>query len=111
MFHDGDDNFVREFQRRRVRMLRYFGFSMLLMILALVCLQLSDGFVLFASMEDLNWSALATSQGIASLIFAIIGFNQYRCPACDVIVRGHDRYYLGVRIDPEKCPNCGKRLK
>ncbi|MFZ2447578.1 MAG: hypothetical protein WAW37_14580 [Syntrophobacteraceae bacterium] len=111
MLPAGDDNFIREFQRRRTRMLRHFACSMVLIILALGFLQLSDHVAPFLAVGVKQWCALAASQFVAAVIFAIIGFNQYRCPSCDELVRGHDRYYLGVVIDPEKCPRCGKRLK
>ncbi|MFZ2444977.1 MAG: hypothetical protein WAW37_01340 [Syntrophobacteraceae bacterium] len=107
----GDDNFIREFQRRRTRMLRHFACSMVLIILALGFLQLSDLAAPFLALGLNQWRALAASQFAAAMVFAIIGFNQYRCPSCDELVRGHDIYYLGVVIDPEKCPHCGKRLK
>jgi hypothetical protein len=29
---------------------------------------------------------------------------------CKEIVKGHDKYYLGVAIDPDQCPNCRARL-
>ena len=34
-----------------------------------------------------------------------------RCPASKSIMRGHDRYWFGVLIDPGTCPKCGVRLK
>lgn len=111
MLHSGADKLIEEFQRRRIRMLRYFASSMVLIILALLLLQLSDSVTSFLTLGAKYWRALGVSQFVAAGFFAILGFNQYRCPSCNEIVRGHDRYYLGVVIDPEKCPRCGKRLK
>lgn len=111
MLHAGDDNFIREFQRRRKRMLCYFASSMTLIILALVLLQLPDQTTSFFIIGGRHLRALATSQFVVAVVFALIGLNQYRCPSCNEIVRGHDRYYLGVLVDPKKCPRCGKHLK
>ncbi len=92
-------------------MLRYFGSSMILIILALVFLNFSDQASSLFTFGRGYWRSLAVSQFVAAVVFAIIGLEQYRCPSCNEIVRGHDRYYLGVLINPEKCPRCGRHLK
>lgn len=103
--------FVKEFQLRRRRMFFYFGTSMILIVVSLLLMQLSDSTVSFLNLGDRQWRLLAASQFAAGLVFAVIGFKQYRCPSCNTIIRGHDRYYLGVVLDPARCPHCGKRLK
>ncbi len=92
-------------------MLRYFASSMILIILALVFLQLSDHAASFFAISNRYWRSLAVSQLVAAVVFAIIGLEQYRCPSCNEIVRGHDQYYLGVMINPKQCPRCGKHLR
>jgi hypothetical protein len=106
-----EDRFVKEFQRRRVRMLRCLGFSMMLIIVALGLLQLSGHSASFLSIASRHWRAIGISQFAAAMVFAVIGFSQYRCPSCNEIVKGHDKYYLGIVLDPPKCPSCGRRLK
>jgi hypothetical protein len=44
------------------------------------------------------------------VVFAVKGFRQFKCPVCNEIPRGHDKYYLGVTVNPDKCPHCGTRL-
>ena len=92
-------------------MLRCFGFSMVLIILALGLLQLSGHGVSFLTVASKHWRAVAVSQFAAAMVFAVIGFSQYRCPSCHELVRGHDKYHLGVVLDPHKCPSCGRQLK
>ncbi len=91
-------------------MLGCFAFTMVLMSVGLILLQLAGHFASPAGGAGL-WRALAVSQFVAGVVFALVGFEQYRCPSCNEIIRGHDRYYLGVVIDPGKCPHCGRRLK
>ncbi|MHC1726418.1 MAG: hypothetical protein AB9866_10485 [Syntrophobacteraceae bacterium] len=107
----GDDQFLKEFQRRKLRMLRCYAFSMILIVIALGLFQFSDEGPSFLSIESMHLRSIAVSQFIAAMVFAVIGFNQYRCPSCNELLRGHDRHYLGVLMAPEKCPGCGKRLK
>jgi len=107
----GVDFFVKEFQRRRKRVLRCFAFSTALVIVALGLLEISDRAHGFFTVGSGFGRALAASQLAAALVFAVIGYNQYRCPSCNDIIKGHDRYYLGIVFDPEECPRCGKPLK
>lgn len=106
-----DDRFIKEFQSRRSRALHYFAFTMVLVVVALGSLQLSDQTADLFGIASRYWRAFGVAQMLAALVFAIIGFNQYRCPSCNEIIRGHDRYYLGIVFDPEECPHCGKPLK
>ncbi len=84
---------------------------MVLIILALILQQIASSGPVFLSFGTKFWRAIAVSQFVAAVFFALIGFMQYRCPYCNEIVRGHDKYLFGLLIDPEKCPNCLKRLK
>jgi hypothetical protein len=106
-----NDRFIKEFQRRRNRVLHYFACSIVFVIVALGSLQLSDQTAAFLTIGSRYWRAFGVSQMLAAVVFSIIGFNQYRCPFCNEIVRGHDRYYLGIVFDPDECPHCGKPLK
>ena len=105
------ENMIAEFQRRRKRMMVNFILCLVLMALSLVIAQIGDSFPELLGLGKGGWSALSAAQFVTGVVFAILGFLQYRCPSCQEIVRGHDRYYFGVLIDPEKCPNCGARLK
>jgi hypothetical protein len=107
---DADDQIVVQFRQRKDRMLKGFGAAMLLIACSLGLKMISDSWPGFLGLSKLQWNALATAQFIAGMIFAIRGFRQYRCPVCSEIVRGHDKYYLGVLLNPAKCPNCGSRL-
>jgi hypothetical protein len=104
------DKMIVEFQRRRRRMLQNFAASMILIAVSLAISQLASSFPLFLNIGRKGWVAFAVAQFVSAVIFALIGFLQYRCPSCNKIIRGHDRHYLGVLIDPESCPNCGLRL-
>ncbi len=106
-----EEQTIREFQSRRENMLKYFGTCLVLLGLGLAILLLSDGVSSFLGLEQRVWRALATVQLFSAILFALKGFRQYRCPVCEKIVRGHDKYYLGVLIDPERCPNCHAKLR
>jgi hypothetical protein len=105
------EKMIEEFQKRRKRMMVNFVFCLVLIALSLVIAQLGDSFPGFLGITKRGWSALSAAQFVAGAVFAVLGFLQYRCPSCNEIVRGHDRYYFGVVIDPDKCPNCGTRLR
>ncbi len=105
------ENIITEFQRRRKRMLHNFGFCMILIALSLALLQLSDSYPILFGIGKNGWYALALAQFVAGVIFAITGFLQYRCPVCSEVIKGHDRYYLGVILDPDQCPHCRARLR
>jgi hypothetical protein len=47
---------------------------------------------------------------MAGVVFAVRGFRQFKCPVCNEIPRRHDKYYMGVTVNPDKCPHCGTRL-
>lgn len=104
------DPVVIEFQRRRTNMLQNFIFAMLLIALGLAIKQFSEQFHNFLGIKQAAWSAIAIAQLIAGVVIALRGFLQYRCPVCNEIVRAHDKYYLGVAVNPTHCPKCGKRL-
>ena len=106
-----DHGVIPEFQRRRRRMLLNFGFSLVLFALALLLVQFADSFPGLLGVSRRGWTAGAIAQFIAGVIFAVVGFLQYRCPVCNSIVRGHDKYPFGVVLDPGNCPKCGVRLK
>lgn len=106
-----DNGVISEFQRRRRLMLLNFGFSMALFALALLLAQFADSFPGFLGIERRGWTAGAIAQFIAGVVFAVVGFLQYRCPACNSIMRGQDKYPFGVVLDPDNCPKCGARLK
>ncbi|MDY0040955.1 MAG: hypothetical protein RBS57_11655 [Desulforhabdus sp.] len=104
------DPLVVEFQRRRTNMLQAFIFAILLIALALAIKQLSDQYQDFLGINQATWSAIAVAQLITGGVIALRGFLQYRCPVCNKIVRAHDKYYLGVAVNPTHCPKCGRRL-
>jgi len=106
-----DNQVISEFQRRRRRMIHNFGFSLLLFALGLILMQLRDSCPDFLGVGHAGWSAAAMAQLIAGVVFALIGFQQYRCPVCNEIVKAHDKYYFGVAMDPSNCPKCGANLK
>lgn len=108
-----DEEIVLEFQRRRRRMLLNFAMALILFAVGFAILQLADflpTLPLLSKIAPREWSAFAIAQFVAGLVFALVGFQQYRCPACNNIPRAHDKYYFGVAIDPSHCPNCGARL-
>lgn len=101
---------IEEFQKRRRRMLQSFAICLALIAVSLIAIQIADMNSDFLGISKKGWYSLAVSQLIAGILIALTGFRQYKCPACNEIVRAHDKYYLGVAIDPRKCPNCGSRL-
>ncbi len=105
------EGMIVEFQKRRRRMMVNFIICLVLLALSLVIAQIGDSFPGLLGLGKGGWSALSAAQFVTGVVFAILGFLQYRCPSCQEIVRGHDRYYFGVLLDPEKCPHCGARLK
>jgi hypothetical protein len=105
-----EDHIVIQFQERRDRMLKSFGAAMLLIACSLGLKMIADSRPDLLGLSNFQWNGLAIAQFIAGAVFAVRGFRQYRCPVCNNIVRGHDKYYLGVLLDPAKCPNCGSRL-
>ena len=107
---DREEQIVLVFQQRRSRMLKSFGAAMLLIALSLALMNVADLWPDLLGLSARQWKALATAQFITGAVFAIRGFRQYRCPVCQEIIRGHDKFYLGVQVDPAKCPNCGARL-
>jgi hypothetical protein len=104
------DQVVEEFQRRRKYMLYSFVLCMALIGVGLLLMQVADLSPTFLGLPSRGWKLLASAQLIAAVLSALMGFNQYRCPSCLEIVRGHDQYYLGVINTPDRCPNCGARL-
>jgi len=110
MSHLDENQVMMEFERRRKRMLQNFGIAMLLIMLSLVIREIVDSFPDFLGIGTKGWYALAVAQFVAGVVFALQGFLQYRCPVCREIIRGHDKYYLGVAINPSRCPKCGARL-
>lgn len=101
---------IEKFQKRRRRMLQSFGLCMLLIAVALCVRQVADVYPVFLGISRNGWLVFAISQLTAGIVIGLTGFLQYRCPVCNQIARAHDRYYLGVAMDPQKCPNCGSRL-
>ena len=108
---NSDRRILEEFERRRKRLLQNFGFALLLFALGLALTQTGDFLPGFLGIGRRGWMAAAVAQMIAGVVFAVMGFQQYRCPVCDNIIRGHDKYYLGVLTNPGKCPECGTRLQ
>lgn len=105
-----EEQIVEEFQRRRKRTLHYFGFCFILIALSLAITQISDSSPSLLGLTKQTWKGLGIAQFIAGVVFGIRGFFHYRCPNCNEIVKGHDKYYLGLVVDPRECPNCGARL-
>lgn len=110
MLRRDEEAVIAEFQRRRRRLLVSFGFTMALLALGIAALQISDDFPNLLKLGRHMWKTVALGQLLAAVIIALSGFLQYRCPVCHEIPRGHDKYYLGVAIDPERCPHCKARL-
>ncbi|MGA7878071.1 MAG: hypothetical protein WCA08_20600 [Desulfoferrobacter sp.] len=104
------DRVVVEFQRRKKTMLQNFIFAMILIALGLTAKQFSEEIQGFLGIGRSGWTAVAIAQMIAGVVIALRGFLQYRCPVCNEIVRGHDKYYLGTVLNPSRCPKCGARL-
>ena len=88
-----------------------FILALILTALSLVLADVADRFPAFLGISSRFWSAFSIAQFVAGMIFAILGSRQYRCPACGKILRGRDKYYFGLDIDPSRCSNCGTRLK
>ncbi len=101
---------IDEFQKRRNRMLRHFGVSMLLIALSLVLVDLAERFPTILGTGSRMVLAVGVAQFVTGVVFALIGFQQYRCPVCNQIARAHDKFYLGLATNPDHCPNCGARL-
>lgn len=101
---------ILEFERRKKRLLHNFGAAMLLVLLSLVLREIVDSLPHLFGLGGRVWYSLAAAQFVCGVMFALRGFLQFRCPVCDEIPRGHDKYYLGVTIHPSRCPKCGARL-
>jgi hypothetical protein len=102
---------IEEFQQRRKRLMHSFGFCILLIALGLLILQIIDNRPTFLGVRLMAWKSFAAIQLVFGVLLALRGFRQYRCPVCDEIVKGHDKFYFGVLTDPERCPNCRSRLR
>jgi hypothetical protein len=107
---DREEQIVRVFQQRRSRMLKSFDAAMLLIALSLALMSAAGMWPDLPGLSARKWKALAAAQFIAAAVFAIRGLRQYRCPVCHEIIKGHGKFYLGVQVDPAKCPNCGTSL-
>ena len=105
-----EQQIVEEFQRRRQVLLKNFVLAMILVALGLVLRQVVDSFPDLLGIPVKTWQALSIGQLMAGVVFAVKGFRQFKCPVCNEIPRGHDKYYLGVTVNPDKCPHCGTRL-
>lgn len=105
------DPTISEFQRRRKSMMYGFGTCASLIAFSLLLMQIVDFYPDLFGLGKRTWTSIAVAQLSAGAIFAIRGFMQYRCPVCREIPRGHDRFYLGVIVDPERCPHCHARLR
>lgn len=108
---NADHRIPAEFERRRKRLLWSFGFALVLFALGLVLTQVRDFLPGLLGVSRRGWFVAAMAQMIAGVVLAVAGFQQYRCPVCDQIIRGHDKSYLGVLVNPGKCPECGTRLQ
>lgn len=102
---------IDEFRRRRKRLLQHFGFCILLIMFGLVILQVIDARPTFLGIRPMAWKSFAASQLLIAVLFGVKGFLQYRCPVCNEIVKGHDKFYFGVLTDPERCPHCKSKLR
>lgn len=92
-------------------MLQNFGLCMGLLALGLGLRQIADSFPMLFGLSKEGWSILSIAQLLMGVVFAVAGYNQYRCPECNEIVKGDDKHFLGVSVDPEKCPTCGSKLR
>ncbi len=111
MSNSREDKIIEEFQHRRRRMMQSFGFCILLIAFGLLILQLLDNRPTFLGVKLIAWKSFAAIQLVFGVFLALRGFWQYRCPVCDEIVKGHDKFYFGVLTDPDRCPNCRTRLR
>jgi hypothetical protein len=92
-------------------MMHSFGFCILLIILGLFILQVIDNRPVFLGISLPAWKSFAAVQLVLGVVMAVRGYWQYRCPVCEEIVKGHDKYYFGVLTDPERCPSCRSKLR
>ncbi len=106
-----EQKIIDEFQQRRKRLMHAFGFCILLIALGLLILQIVDDRPTFLGVRLMAWKSFAGVQLVFGVLLAIKGFRQYRCPVCDEIVKGHDKFYFGVMTDPDRCPHCRSRLR
>lgn len=88
-----------------------FGACLLLIALGLLLKQLADFYPGLFGLTERTWNSMALSQFAVGVLAALGGFNQYRCPVCNQIVRGSDKYCFGVLNNPVKCPHCHTRLR
>lgn len=101
---------IAEFQRRRQRMLQGFGCGLILLALALVCLQVADISPGLMGMDKRGWRGVAGVQLLLGVGMALLGVLQYRCPVCRHLPRSQSSP-LGVSSDPARCSQCGVRLR
>jgi hypothetical protein len=106
-----EQEIIDEFQRRRKRLMQHFGFCILLIMFGLVILQVVDAWPAFLGIKQRAWKSFAATQLVLAVLIGVRGFLQYRCPACNEIVKGHDKFYFGVLTDPDRCPHCRRRLR
>ncbi|MEN6442013.1 MAG: hypothetical protein ABFD97_25915 [Syntrophobacter sp.] len=105
------ERIIADFQRRRRHMMYSFGACLLFIALSLLLKQFADSYPGLFGLTERTWNSLALSQFAVGVLAALRGFNQYRCPVCNHIVRGTDKYYFGVLNNPERCPQCHTRLR
>lgn len=105
-----DRDVIITFQQRRQRMLQGFGACMILLALALICMQLADMSPSLLGMGKAGWRGVAGVQLLVGVGVALCGVLQYRCPVCHHTPRSH-RSPLGLAIDPNHCAKCGARLR
>ncbi len=106
-----EQEIIEEFQLRRRRMMHAFGFCILLIMFSLLILQVIEERPVFIGISQAAWKSFCAFQLIVGILLAVGGYRQYRCPVCGEIVKGHDKFHLGVMTDPESCPNCRTRLR
>lgn len=111
MRHLSEEEVMVEFERRRKKMLQGFGLAIIFLMLSLMAKQIMEYHPWVLGVGRNGWYALSIAQFAASVLFAIRAFLQYKCPACNENLRGHDSYYLGTLLNPSKCPHCGTRLQ